>query len=119
MTTRSAFRTIGPIGLALLTAGVAVTAQVLAIALASSALVGVAHAQPVPAVTLAVTPAVTPAVALTMFQDLDGDGQMGRNVLGIPLEPWGASGSPGAMGPTWQASRVPLDGSAIVVNLSL
>ena len=33
--------------------------------------------------------------ALALFQDLDSDGRMGRNVLGIPTEPWGASGSPG------------------------
>jgi hypothetical protein len=42
MTTRSALR---PVGLVLLTAGAAVLAQVLAIALAPSALVDVAHAQ--------------------------------------------------------------------------
>lgn len=58
------------------------------------------------------------AVALTLFQDLDSDGKMGRNLVGMPTEPWGSSGVPGAMGPTWEASRVPLDGSTIVVKLS-
>jgi uncharacterized protein (DUF2141 family) len=58
------------------------------------------------------------AVALTLYQDLDSDGKMGRNLLGIPTEPWGASGSPGAMGPTWATGRVPLDGKAIVVKMS-
>ncbi len=157
-----------PIGLALLTAFLTVTAQVLAIALASSTVANLAHAEaagasapaagcarvevrnvrpqqgqlmvaafadaesfgkkPVAQMRLPAAEAtmafelcglVGDSVALTLFQDLDGDGQMGRNVLGIPLEPWGASGSPGAMGPSWQAARVPLDGRAIVVNLSL
>lgn len=56
-------------------------------------------------------------VALTMFQDLDGDGKMAKNLLGMPTEPWGASGSPGTFGPTWDTSRVPLDGTPIVVKL--
>jgi uncharacterized protein (DUF2141 family) len=58
------------------------------------------------------------AVALTLYQDLDSDNKMGRNLLGIPTEPWGASGTPGAMGPTWASGRVPLDGKAIVVKMS-
>lgn len=58
-------------------------------------------------------------VALTLFQDLDGDGRMGRNAFGMPTEPWGASGSPGLMGPKWESTRVPLDGRAIVVKLSV
>jgi len=56
-------------------------------------------------------------VALTMFQDLDGDGKMAKNLLGMPTEPWGASGSPGTFGPTWDTGRVPLDGTPIVVKL--
>jgi uncharacterized protein (DUF2141 family) len=58
-------------------------------------------------------------VALTLFQDLDGDGRMGRNAFGMPTEPWGASGSPGLFGPKWESTRVPLDGSVIVVKLSV
>lgn len=58
------------------------------------------------------------AVALTLYQDLDSDGKMGRNLIGIPTEPWGSSGTPGAMGPTWATGRVPLDGKAIVVKMS-
>ena len=58
------------------------------------------------------------AVALTLFQDLDGDGRLGRNLVGMPTEPWGGSGTPGAMGPTWETTRVPLDGKTIVVKLS-
>lgn len=57
-------------------------------------------------------------VALTMFQDLDSDGKMGKNLLGIPSEPWGASGTPGSFGPSWDTTRVPLDGKPIVVKLT-
>lgn len=58
-------------------------------------------------------------VALTLYQDLDGDGRMGRNAFGLPTEPWGASGSPGMTGPKWESTRVPLDGQVIVVRLSV
>jgi uncharacterized protein (DUF2141 family) len=57
-------------------------------------------------------------VAVTLFQDLDSDGKMGRNLLGVPTEPWGASGTPGTFGPSWDSTRVALDGKAIVVKLS-
>ncbi len=58
-------------------------------------------------------------VSLTLYQDLNGNGKLDRNVLGIPTEPWGASGQPAAMSaPTWEATAVPLDGSSIVVKLS-
>jgi hypothetical protein len=43
---------------------------------------------------------------------------MGRNLLGVPSEPWGASGTPGTFGPNWDSTRVALDGRAIVVKLS-
>ena len=57
-------------------------------------------------------------VALTLFQDLDGDGRMGTNLVGIPSEPWGSSGSPGTFGPSWETGRVKLDGATIVVKMS-
>ncbi len=58
-------------------------------------------------------------VALTLFQDLNGNGKLDANVFGIPSEPWGASGKPAAMSaPTWETSSVPLDGTTIVVKLS-
>lgn len=57
-------------------------------------------------------------VALTLFQDLDGDGKMGVNLVGMPTEPWGSSGTPGAFGPSWDTGKVALDGSPIVVRLS-
>ena len=58
------------------------------------------------------------SVAITMFQDLDSDGKMGRNLLGIPSEPWGSSGTPGAFGPSWDTGKVPLDGKPVIVQLS-
>ena len=57
-------------------------------------------------------------VALALYQDLDNDGKMGRNLIGIPTEPWGSSGKPSPMGPTWASGRVPLDGKTIMVMLS-
>ncbi len=57
-------------------------------------------------------------VALTMFQDLDSDGKMARNVLGMPTEPWGASGSPGVFGPSWVSGKVALDGRALTIRLT-
>jgi uncharacterized protein (DUF2141 family) len=57
-------------------------------------------------------------VALMLFQDLDSDGRMGTNLVGIPSEPWGSSGSPGAFGPSWETGRVKLDGAVIVVKMS-
>ncbi len=58
--------------------------------------------------------------AIWMFQDLDSDGKMGRNLVGMPTEPWGASGQPGMMGPEWATTKVvrPADGSPVVVRLS-
>src|SRR6185437_13110416 len=58
-------------------------------------------------------------VALTLYQDLNGNGKLDKNVLGIPSEPWGASGRPAAMSaPTWATTAVPLDASTVVVRLS-
>lgn len=57
-------------------------------------------------------------IALTLFQDLDSDGKMARNLLGVPSEPWGSSGTPGTFGPSWESSRVALDGKPIVIKLS-
>jgi uncharacterized protein (DUF2141 family) len=57
-------------------------------------------------------------LAITLFQDLDGDGKMGRNLFGLPLEPWGSSGKPGPYGPSWETGKVTLDGSPVTVRLS-
>ena len=57
-------------------------------------------------------------VSLVLFQDLNSDGKLNANFMGIPSEPWGASGTPGMMGPQWATTAVPLNGSPIVVKLS-
>ena len=57
-------------------------------------------------------------VALTLYQDLDGDGKLGVNLVGMPTEPWGSSGTPGAFGPSWDTGKVALDGTPITVKLS-
>ena len=57
-------------------------------------------------------------IALRIFQDLDSDGKMARNPMGVPTEPWGSSGKPGMFGPTWDLTQVALDGSPLVVRLS-
>lgn len=59
------------------------------------------------------------AVALTLYQDVNGNGKLDANAFGVPSEPWGASGKPAGMtGPSWDGSAVPLDGKTIVVKLS-
>jgi uncharacterized protein (DUF2141 family) len=58
-------------------------------------------------------------LALMLFQDLDSDGMMGRNLMGLPTEPWGSSGTPGMFGPTWETGRVARDAGPIVVNMSM
>lgn len=59
------------------------------------------------------------AVALTLFQDLNGNQKLDRNVFGVPSEPWGASGTPAPMtAPTWETTHVALGTGPIVVNLS-
>ena len=57
-------------------------------------------------------------VALTLFQDLNSNGKMDANPFGMPTEPWGASGKPAPMGPSWDSAQVPLGADTIVVKLS-
>jgi len=58
------------------------------------------------------------AVAVTLYQDLNGNGKLDANPFGMPTEPWGASGKPAPMGPSWDSAQVPLDRSTIVVRLA-
>ncbi len=59
-----------------------------------------------------------PVVALMLYQDLDSDGKMGTNLLGLPTEPWGSSGNPGMTGPTWNTARVSSSAQPLVVRMS-
>jgi uncharacterized protein (DUF2141 family) len=62
------------------------------------------------------------AVALMVFQDLNANGRMDSNPLGIPIEPYGSSGqAPGFGPPNWAAAKVamPAAGAApVIVKLS-
>jgi uncharacterized protein (DUF2141 family) len=52
-------------------------------------------------------------VAITAFQDLNNNGKLDSNPMGIPSEPYGASGKPAMFSaPTWADTKVPLAGSA-------
>ena len=58
------------------------------------------------------------AVALTLYQDLNSNAKMDANPIGMPTEPWGASGKSAPMtGPTWDTAQVPLGAETIVVKL--
>jgi len=57
-------------------------------------------------------------VALTLYQDLNGNGKMDTNPFGMPNEPWGTSGKAAPMGPSWDSAQVPLGAEAIVIKLS-
>lgn len=46
-------------------------------------------------------------IAVTGFQDLNGNNKMDSNPLGIPAEPYGASGKPPQFSaPTWDTTKV-------------
>jgi uncharacterized protein (DUF2141 family) len=56
-------------------------------------------------------------IAISAFQDLNEDGKMNFNIMGMPTEPWGASGKPSAFGaPTWATTVVTVSDAAIVVE---
>ena len=63
--------------------------------------------------------ATGPALALSLFQDINGNGKLDTNVIGIPSEPWGASGKPSNFeAPRWETTQVPINGQPVVVKLS-
>ena len=58
-------------------------------------------------------------LAITVFQDSDANGRLDTNLVGLPKEPWGTSGSAGSFGPpTWSTARVRGDSTAVPVVLS-
>jgi uncharacterized protein (DUF2141 family) len=62
--------------------------------------------------------ATGPSLALSLFQDINGNQKLDTNVIGIPSEPWGASGKPSNFeAPRWETTQVPVD-RPIVVKLS-
>jgi uncharacterized protein (DUF2141 family) len=68
---------------------------------------------------LQVCGATGPSLALRLFQDLNGNQKLDTNLMGIPSEPWGASGKPSNFeAPRWETTQVPVDAQPIVVKLS-
>ncbi len=58
----------------------------------------------------------TDEIAFTSYQDLNENGKLDANPLGIPNEPYGASGSPPMFSaPTWQTTRVKFDATSIII----
>lgn len=56
--------------------------------------------------------------AVTLFQDTNDNGKMDTNIIGIPSEPWGASGRPVMGPPSWDAAKVAVNGSPIIIKLN-
>ncbi len=58
-------------------------------------------------------------VAFSLFQDLNGNRKLDSNLVGMPTEPWGASGTPPSMSaPTWESSKVRLQDAPLTIALS-
>ncbi len=58
-------------------------------------------------------------LAFAVFQDLNNNGRIDMNLLGIPSEPWGSSGQPPQFSaPTWASSQVKLDALGLNITLS-
>lgn len=58
-------------------------------------------------------------VALSLVQDLNANGRLDFNPIGLPAEPWGMSGTvPTMSAPTWDSSQVVLNGQPVVIRLS-
>jgi uncharacterized protein (DUF2141 family) len=52
-------------------------------------------------------------IAITAFQDINDNGKFDTNPLGIPTEPYGASGKPPMFSaPTWETTKVKVDGAS-------
>jgi uncharacterized protein (DUF2141 family) len=48
----------------------------------------------------------TPEIAFTVFQDLNGNGKLDMNPMGVPTEPYGMSGRPVFGPPRWDNAKV-------------
>lgn len=69
-------------------------------------------------VTLSVCGVADGEVAFTVFQDLNGNGKLDMNPMGVPTEPYGFSGKPVFGPPSWEASKVAA-GAGRVVRIEL
>ncbi|OYT90992.1 MAG: hypothetical protein CFE43_15385 [Burkholderiales bacterium PBB3] len=68
---------------------------------------------------IALCGAEAPEIAVTVYQDLNDNGKLDSNFLGIPSEPTAASGKPPKFkAPDWESTRVPVQaGQAIDIRL--
>jgi uncharacterized protein (DUF2141 family) len=57
-------------------------------------------------------------IAFTVFQDLNGNGKLDTNPLGIPSEPYGVSGKPVFGAPSWSNAKVAA-GAGLTVRIEL
>lgn len=68
--------------------------------------------------SLPLCPIQAEEVAVMIYQDLDRNGKLGTNFMGIPNEPYGASGEPSFGPPTWAKAKVRADGRRITITLN-
>lgn len=57
-------------------------------------------------------------VAVMIYQDLDRNGKLDTNLMGIPSEPFAASGEPSFGPPSWAKAKVRADGRSISISLN-
>lgn len=59
--------------------------------------------------------------AVKAFHDIDGDGMLGSNPFGIPLEPFAFSNDAKAQGgpPRWEAARFPVVAGANAIRITI
>jgi len=60
------------------------------------------------------------AYAVAVYQDVNGNGRLDRNALGLPTEPYGFSNDVGRIGPpTFSGARVPVPASGATIPVRL
>jgi uncharacterized protein (DUF2141 family) len=69
-------------------------------------------------VTVAVCGVDSADIAFTVFQDLNGNGKLDMNPMGIPTEPYGFSGRPVFGPPSWDNAKTAA-GAGRVVHIEL
>lgn len=57
-------------------------------------------------------------VAVMIYQDVDRNDKLNANFMGIPSEPYGASGEPSFGPPTWAKAKVRADGRSLSISLN-
>ena len=71
-------------------------------------------------VTVPLSKSSSGEMAVMVFQDLDNDQTMDKNLLGIPLEPYGFTNNPQKLGPPdWEDMKVNLTDENMALNITL